>query len=126
MDPLFWKRLRKLLHIVIPRLKSREAGMLILHSAFLVFRTVLSLYVADLDGRYVRLCRMTRQADSVRIVSSLVLAQPVTFMFNLVKWLLVAIPATYTNSMLEFLQSKLALAYRTRFVASSLCPAALT
>lgn len=53
VDPQFWQRLRKLLHIVIPRLKSKEAGMLILHSTFLVFRTVLSLYVADLDGRSV-------------------------------------------------------------------------
>jgi len=33
---------------------------------------------------------------------------------NLARWLLVAVPATYTNSMLEYLQSELSLAYRTR------------
>lgn len=52
-DPLFHSRLRRLLRIVIPSLKSREAAMLALHSAFLVARTGLSLYVADLDGRSV-------------------------------------------------------------------------
>jgi ATP-binding cassette subfamily D (ALD) long-chain fatty acid import protein len=50
----------------------------------------------------------------VSIVSSLVTAQPRLFLMNLARWLLVAVPATYTNSMLEYLQSELSLAYRTR------------
>lgn len=50
-DPLFHIRLKRLIRIVIPSLKSKEAAMLALHSAFLVGRTGLSLYVADLDGR---------------------------------------------------------------------------
>lgn len=50
-DPLFYARLKRLVRIVIPSLRSREAAMLALHSAFLVLRTGLSLYVADLDGR---------------------------------------------------------------------------
>ena len=50
-DPLFHTRLKKLLRIVIPSLRSREAAMLALHSMFLVARTGLSLYVAELDGR---------------------------------------------------------------------------
>lgn len=50
-DPLFHQRLKKLIRIVIPSLKSREAAMLALHSCFLLGRTALSLYVADLDGR---------------------------------------------------------------------------
>lgn len=41
-------------------------------------------------------------------------AQPVPFLLNILKWLLVAIPATWTNSWLSYVQSKLALAYRTR------------
>ncbi|WWD18145.1 hypothetical protein CI109_102594 [Kwoniella shandongensis] len=104
-DPLFHVRLKRLMRIVIPSLKSREAVMLALHSAFLVGRTGLSLYVAELDGR---------------IVSSLVTAQPHLFLMNLTKWLLVAIPATYTNSMLEYLQSELGLAYRTRLTKHAL------
>ncbi|WWC68388.1 uncharacterized protein I206_102313 [Kwoniella pini CBS 10737] len=104
-DPLFHIRLKKLLRIVIPSLKSREAVMLALHSTFLVIRTGLSLYVAELDGR---------------IVSSLVTAQPTLFLMNLTRWLLVAVPATYTNSMLEYLQSELGLAYRTRLTQHAL------
>ena len=51
---------------------------------------------------------------SYRIVASLVRAQPLPFLLNIFKWLLVAIPATWTNSWLSYVQNKLALAYRTR------------
>lgn len=34
----------------------------------------------------------------------------------MVKWLTIAIPATYTNSMIRFLESKLGIAFRTRLV----------
>lgn len=50
-DPIFHARLKKLLRIVIPGIRSREAAMLALHTCFLLARTALSLYVADLDGR---------------------------------------------------------------------------
>ncbi|KAG9031529.1 hypothetical protein FRB95_002664 [Tulasnella sp. JGI-2019a] len=99
VDAVFYERLSSLLRIVIPGLKSKEAMLLVMHSSFLVFRTVLSLYVADLDGK---------------IVSSLVRAETWTFLSNILRWLLVAIPATYTNSMLGYIQNKLAIAYRTR------------
>ncbi|KAF8321758.1 adrenoleukodystrophy protein [Clavulina sp. PMI_390] len=99
VDAVFYARLKTLLRIVIPGVRSREFGLLVMHTSFLVFRTVLSLYVADLDGR---------------IVASIVRAQGRQFLINIAKWLLVAIPATYTNSMLTFIQTKLAMAYRTR------------
>lgn len=51
---------------------------------------------------------------NTRIVASLVRAQTVPFLLNILKWLLVAIPATWTNSWLSYVQNKLALAYRTR------------
>ncbi len=90
--------------------------MLALHSTFLLARTGLSLYVAELDGRYVSPLLGWRIGpiwmDS--IVSSLVTAQPSLLLLNLVRWLAVAVPATYTNSMLEYLQCELGLAYRTR------------
>lgn len=53
-DPLFFVRLKKLIRIVIPSIRSREAAMLALHSGFLLLRTGISLYVADLDGRWVK------------------------------------------------------------------------
>ena len=46
-----------------------------------------------------------------RIVASLVRAQVVPFLLNILRWLLVAIPATWTNSWLSYVESKLALAY---------------
>ncbi|CAE6515321.1 unnamed protein product [Rhizoctonia solani] len=99
VDAVFYARLRHILRIVIPSWRSKEAMMLAIHSGFLIFRTVLSLYVADLDGR---------------IVASLVRAETVPFLLNLLRWLLVAIPATYTNSMLGYIQTKIGIAYRTR------------
>ncbi|KAF7340024.1 ATP-binding cassette sub-family D member 2 [Mycena venus] len=99
VDALFYRRLSDILKIVIPGLTSKEALLLVMHSSLLVFRTVLSLYVANLDGV---------------IVASLVRAQPKQFFLNILRWLLVAIPATWTNSWLNFIQSKLAIAYRTR------------
>lgn len=54
---------------------------------------------------------------SLRIVASLVRAQPLPFLLNILRWLLVAIPATACNSLLSFIQSKLAIAYRTRLTA---------
>ncbi|KAJ6574626.1 ABC transporter transmembrane region 2-domain-containing protein [Mycena capillaripes] len=99
VDALFYRRLSDILKIVIPGITSKEALLLVMHSSLLVFRTVLSLYVANLDGV---------------IVASLVRAQPRQFFLNILRWLLVAIPATWTNSWLNYIQSKLAIAYRTR------------
>ena len=50
----------------------------------------------------------------IRIVSSLVRAQPIQFALYILRWLLVAIPATGCNSLLTYIQNELALAYRTR------------
>lgn len=60
------------------------------------------------------LCTLHSVNNHHRIVASLVRAQPVPFLLNILKWLLVAIPATWTNSWLSYVQNKLALAYRTR------------
>ncbi|KAJ7071457.1 adrenoleukodystrophy protein [Mycena amicta] len=95
----FGRQLSQILKIVIPGITSKESMLLVIHSSLLVFRTVLSLYVANLDGT---------------IVASLVRAQPKQFFLNILRWLLVAVPATWTNSWLNYIQSKLAIAYRTR------------
>jgi ATP-binding cassette subfamily D (ALD) long-chain fatty acid import protein len=99
VDAVFFERLRRLLKIVIPGARSKEAGLLIMHSVFLVLRTFISLYVAELDGR---------------IVSAFVRGRTRDFVRGIAWWMTIAIPATYTNSLIDFLQSKIALAYRSR------------
>lgn len=95
----FFQNLGRLLKICIPTWRSREAGLLARHSIFLVLRTLISLYVAELDGR---------------LVSALVRGRGKAFLKGLVWWMIVAVPATFTNSMLSYHQTALALAYRTR------------
>jgi ATP-binding cassette subfamily D (ALD) long-chain fatty acid import protein len=51
VDAVFYQRLRTLLRIVIPGIRSKEAMLLIMHSSLLVFRTAISIYVANLDGK---------------------------------------------------------------------------
>lgn len=99
VNEAFYRRLKFLLSIVIPGWRSKEFLLLVLHTFFLVLRTVLSVYVAALDGK---------------IVSDLVRGKGREFLWGIVAWMTIAIPATYTNSMLTFMQSKLAIAFRTR------------
>jgi ABC-type uncharacterized transport system fused permease/ATPase subunit len=95
----FFNRLGKLFKIVMPSWTSREAILLYTHSACLVARTFLSIYVARLDST---------------LVKTIVDRNGWGFAGELVKWLTIAIPSTYINSMLRFLESSLATAFRTR------------
>lgn len=83
----FLRNLMRLLRIVIPGWKSKEFRLLLSHSVFLVLRTILSIYVAELDGK---------------LVSHLVRGKGKEFLKSLVWWMTVAIPATFTNSMVSF------------------------
>ncbi|KAF8519444.1 ABC transporter transmembrane region 2-domain-containing protein [Gautieria morchelliformis] len=91
-------QLISLLRLAFPSVRSKQAMILLLHSTFLVLRTYLSVLVAKLDGRIAR---------------DLVSANAAGFGRGLVLWFLLAIPSTYTNSMLHYLQSKLSLHLRT-------------
>jgi ATP-binding cassette subfamily D (ALD) long-chain fatty acid import protein len=82
----FFKSLFRLLKIIIPGWKSTEVRLLISHSFFLVVRTLLSVYVADLDGK---------------LVSNLVRGKGKDFLIGIVWWMMVAVPATFTNSMVS-------------------------
>ncbi|KAG1453298.1 hypothetical protein G6F55_008215 [Rhizopus delemar] len=98
VDVVFFKQLYKLLQIIMPGIRSKEFWLLIVHSGFLS-ATVLSVYIAALDGR---------------IVSALVRGQIREFILGIIWWMTVAIPATYTNSMLSYMQNKLSIQFRTR------------
>ncbi|KAI0877130.1 ABC transporter transmembrane region 2 [Hypoxylon argillaceum] len=95
----FFRSLLKLLHVVIPSASSKEARLLLSHSFFLVVRTLISLKVAEMDGA---------------IVKALVKGSGKEFLTRIVWWMLIAVPATFTNSMLSYHQAELALKYRTR------------
>jgi len=102
LDRRFFEQLKSLVKIVLPGVKSKEFFLLSLHIGFLVVRTFLSIYIANLDGE---------------MVKSIVDRNGKAFMWSIVKWIGVALPATYVNSMIRYLESKLSIAFRTRLVS---------
>lgn len=82
----FFQNLFRLLKIVIPGVRSKEMRLLISHTVFLVIRTLISLYVAELDGK---------------LVSALVRGKGRDFLVGILWWMVVAVPATFTNSMVS-------------------------
>ncbi|KIP09977.1 hypothetical protein PHLGIDRAFT_534842 [Phlebiopsis gigantea 11061_1 CR5-6] len=99
LDKTFLDQLRAILRIGFRTWHSKESMILFMHSFFLVLRTVLSVGVARLDGRLVR---------------TIVSADGRGFLKGLGLWFLLAIPSTYTNTMIHHLQAKLSLRLRTR------------
>lgn len=82
----FFRSLMRLVRIVIPGWKSKEARLLISHSFFLVLRTLISVKVAEMDGA---------------IVKALVKGHGKEFLTRILWWMLIAVPATFTNSMVS-------------------------
>ena len=80
---------------------SKEGFLLGIHTSALVVRTFLSIYVSFLDGVIVR---------------NIVSRDGKAFAYSMFKWVAVAVPATFINSLIRFMESKLALALRTRMV----------
>ncbi|KAI5833092.1 hypothetical protein K523DRAFT_343601 [Schizophyllum commune Tattone D] len=95
----FLRQLRAIVfRIAMPSLRSKEALITFMHSFFLLMRTYLSVLVAKLDGAIVR--------DLIRGDGN-------GFLKGLGLWFLLAVPSTYTNTMLRHLQSKLSMRLRT-------------
>lgn len=98
---LFLEKLIELLKIILPGIKTKEFGLLSIHSIALITRAFLSIYVAKLDGK---LARCIVEKNLFKFISLLL------------QWIGVSIPATFINSLLKYLEGKLALAFRTRLV----------
>lgn len=98
----FIRQIIKLLRISIPSVWTKEFGLLVVHTASLVSRTFLSIYVAQLDGK---------------LVKSIVEGNVARFLTLIINWILVAIPATFVNSLIRYLECKLALGIRTRLTS---------
>lgn len=84
LDRTFLLQLKAITRVAFRSWNSKESLILFLHSGFLVLRTVLSVGVARLDGRLVR---------------DIVSADGKGFLKGLGLWFLLAIPSTYTNTM---------------------------
>nr|CAD7607022.1 unnamed protein product [Timema genevievae] len=97
----FLLQLRKLVRIMVPGVCCGEVGLLGVHTLALASRTFLSIYVASMEGQ---------------IVKYIVRRDVTNFALMLLKWLAVALPATFINSVIRYLESRLALAFRSRIV----------
>nr|XP_026485656.1 ATP-binding cassette sub-family D member 2 [Vanessa tameamea]XP_026485657.1 ATP-binding cassette sub-family D member 2 [Vanessa tameamea] len=97
----FLRQLVSLAKIMIPGFRSHEVALLSAHTVCLFSRTFLSIYVASLEGS---------------IVKHIVQKDLRAFSALLIQWFGIAIPATFINSMIRYLESRLALAFRTRLV----------
>ncbi|CAH0765455.1 unnamed protein product [Bemisia tabaci] len=97
----FLLQLQKLVKIMIPGAWSTEGALLAIHTLTLITRTFMSIYVATMEGKMVK---FIVQRD-IR-----------NFSIMLLKWLGVALPATFLNSMIRYLENKLALQFRSRLV----------
>lgn len=93
----FLFQLKRLIEIMIPKLWCRETTILGVHTMCLLSRTFLSFYVASVEGS---------------IVKYIVRKDFRQFLIGLLKWFGIAIPATFINSMIRYLENKLALSFR--------------
>ncbi|CUM67165.1 uncharacterized protein PRCAT00004858001 [Priceomyces carsonii] len=87
--------------ILIPKFYSKNTYLLLSQCFFLILRTWLSLLVAKLDGQ---------------IVKNLIGANGKKFARDLIYWILIAFPASYTNAAIKYLTDRLSLSFRTNLI----------
>ncbi|KAJ8324078.1 hypothetical protein BDV3_002041 [Batrachochytrium dendrobatidis] len=99
VDGRFFKQLVHILKICIPSWRSSTVLIIMLHTFFLVLRTHLTVIVARIEGR---------------LVKNMVAADGKSFLKGLGFFMAISIPATFTNSMIKYLQSKFAVSLRSK------------
>lgn len=97
LDRDFFRQLTVLLRIMVPGWRTRETGLLACATLTLLARTFLSVYVAELEGQ---------------IVKRIVLRDLRGFGLMLARWFAIALPATFVNSAIRYLEGRLALSFR--------------
>ncbi|KAI8805941.1 ABC transporter transmembrane region 2-domain-containing protein [Cladochytrium replicatum] len=102
VDAVFFRQLRYIFKICVPSWRSKTILIIVAHSFFLILRTYLSVVVAWIDGK---------------LVKDMVARDSTEFFKGLVYWFGIAVPATFTNSMIRYCQSKLAFALRQSLTA---------
>lgn len=93
----FLNQMSALVKILIPSWFDKNVMLLSLQVLFLIMRTWLSLFVARLDGQIVR---------------DIIAGRGMRFLGDLAFWFAIALPASYTNGAIKFLQRKLSLNFR--------------
>ena len=96
------QRIKKLLKIVIPDWKTTEVLDIVMLTFFLALRTFLSIYLAGVNGK---------------IVKAIVELDLMAFVKRIVNLGLIAIPSSFVNSMLDFLNKRLAINIRRRLTS---------
>lgn len=87
--------------ILIPKFSCKNTYLLLSQCFFLILRTWLSLIIAKLDGQ---------------IVKNLISANGKKFVRDLIYWILIAFPASYTNAAIKYLTNRLSLGFRTNLI----------
>ena len=70
---MFWKRIRILLKIVLPSWKTKEFTFILILTGLLVIRTVMSIWLADVQGQIVKAIVNRNFADFVKKVSLIIM-----------------------------------------------------
>jgi ATP-binding cassette subfamily D (ALD) protein 3 len=102
VDALFLKRILYLVKVMFPTWKVREVGELGLLTVFLVLRTFLSIYISSVQGG---------------IVKAIIKADWNMFLKKLGSMALCAVPASFINSYLDYLNKSLAIHFRKNITA---------
>lgn len=97
----FLNQLMVVWQILIPSFKDRNTLLLVAQFFFLILRTWLSLLIAKLDGQ---------------IVKDIIGGKFKNFMRDLVYWFLMAVPSSYTNSIIKYLVKTIASNFRTNLM----------
>lgn len=97
----FLNQLTIIWRILIPKFYNKNSYLLFCQCFFLILRTWLSLLIAKLDGQ---------------IVKNLISGNGKKFIRDLIYWILIAFPASYTNAAIKYLTSRLALGFRTNLI----------